>query len=30
MLRGTLDPALIAPARAMLPYLKDRDAIPQR
>ncbi len=30
MLRGTLDPALIAPARATLPYLKDRDAIPGR
>jgi predicted amidohydrolase len=30
MLRGTLDAALIAPARAMLPYLKDRDAIPRR
>jgi predicted amidohydrolase len=30
MLRGTLDPALIAPARATLPYLRDRDAIPGR
>ena len=30
MLRGTLDPSLIAPARATLPYLKDRDAIPLR
>lgn len=30
LLRGTLDPALIAPARATLPYLKDRDAIPTR
>jgi predicted amidohydrolase len=30
MLRGTLDPAWIAPARATLPYLKDRDAIPKR
>ena len=30
MLHGTLDPALIAPARATLPYLRDRDAIPGR